>query len=103
MSKKTVKGPKYYFLDKEKLRRSSERTSDLLERMYESFQNFIEARDVFTKDSYIEFTNLEARAGITDKLIKKVKVSIEKLRTLYFARMADIYQTTIEEFIDDGK
>jgi len=100
MAKKTVKGPKYYFLDKEKLRRTSERTSDLLERMYESFDNFKEARETFTKDSYIEFTNLESRAGITDKLIDKVGKAIEKLRTLYFARMADIYQTTIEEFID---
>lgn len=100
MSKKTVKGPKYYFLDKEKLRRTSERTSELIERMYESFQGFLEARDVFSKDSYVEFTNIESRAGITDKLIKKVEVAIEKLRTLYFARMADIYQTTIEEFID---
>ncbi len=100
MSKKTVKGPKYYFLDKDKLRRTSERTSDLLEKMYESFHNFMEVREAFSKDSYIEFTNLEARAGLSNKLIEKMEKAIEKLRTLYFARMADIYQTTIEEFID---
>jgi len=92
-------GKKYYFINKENLRRSAERISDLVEKMYETFQEFKEVKDVLCKDSLIELTNLDSRAGLTDKLVKKLEKAVENFRSLYVERMNDIFQTTIEDFV----
>ncbi len=94
---------KYYFINKENLRRSAVRVSELLENMYEGFHEFKELKETLCKDSLIELTNLDARAGLTDKLVAKLEKAVEKFRSLYMERMTDIFQTTIEDFVDDKK
>ena len=80
------------------MRKTADRTNALVERMYEGFHEWKGIKEAMTKDSYVEFTNLESIAGLNDKLIKKLEKAVEKFRTLYFERMVDIFQTTIEDF-----
>ncbi len=94
---------KYYFIDKEGLRKTADRINALVEKMYEGFHEWKGIKEALIKDSYVEFTNLASIAGLSDKLMKKLENAVEKFRELYFARMTDIFQTTIEDFVGTKK
>lgn len=101
MAKK--RGGKYFFINKENLRISLDRTSTLMEKMYEGFYSFKDLKEALSKDDYVSLTNLDAKAGLTDKLLEKVGKAVEKFRDLYIAQNLDILQTTIEDFVVDKK
>lgn len=98
MAKK--RGRKYFFINRENLRISLDRTSQLMDKMYEGYHEFKELKEALSKDDYVSLTNLDAKAGLTDKLLKRVEKAVEKFRDLYIAQNLDILQTTIEDFVD---
>jgi len=93
------RGPRYFFINRENLRLSLDRTSQLMEKMYNGFNDFKELKEALSKDDYVSLTNLDAKAGLTDKLLEKVGKAVEKFRELYIAQNLDILQTTIEDFV----
>lgn len=90
---------KYYFIDKERLRSRAKDITARIERMYESFGEFTEVLEGLRKDLFINFTGLEAKAGLTPKKIKTMANSIENYRRIYFDLLAKIYQTKIDDFV----
>lgn len=88
----------YYFIDKEKLKSKSKDLAGRIEKMSTAFYEFQDILDGLKKDPYIDFSYLGARAGLSDKLLEKVKKAIEKYRDLYFNTINDIFQTRIEDF-----
>ena len=88
----------YYFIDKERLRIKSKSLTAKIERMYETYGDFIDLLEALRKEPYIDFTNLEMRAGLDEKLLKKLTNAIEEYRRIYFDKITDIFQTSIEDF-----
>ena len=94
-----AKKPKaYYFIDRERLRVQSKILTAKIERMYETFFEFSDLLKALREESYIDFTNLESRSGLTEKIIKNIIKGIEEYRRIYFDKITDIFQTSIEEF-----
>lgn len=99
MSKKTTKPIKRYpFIDKEGLRKSSGHIDPLMEKMEASFYEFGEYLKAIRENTFVEFSYLMSRAGLSQKLIEKTEKALEKFRTLYFELLADIRQTRIGDY-----
>ena len=88
----------YYFIDKEKLKARSKDLAGRIEKMSTTFFEFQDISMGLRKDPYIDFSYLAERAGLTNKLLEKVKKAIENYRDLYFSTINDIFQTRIEDF-----
>lgn len=91
----------YYFIDKEKLRRKSKTLTDKIEKMYEAYFQFHELLESLRKEPYIDFTNLEARVGLEEKLLKKTTTAVENYRKTYFEIITKVLQTSIEDFTEE--
>lgn len=89
---------RYYFIDKEKLKKRSKDLAGRIDRMCEVFYEFEDILGGLRKDPYIDFSYLETRAGFTGKLVEKFKKATEKYKELYFKTIQDIFQTRIEDF-----
>ena len=88
----------YYFLDKKKLLKNSKSITARIETMTETFASFNEILEGLKKDPYLEFQYLFERAGLNDKILKKVSRALENYRDLYFKQLGDIQQTSLDEY-----
>ena len=91
-------GKNYYFLDRDKLLKQSKIISAKIEGMTETFGKFNDILEGLKKEPYLEFQYLFERAGLTEKILKKVSVAVDKARELYFNQIGDIYQTSLDSF-----
>ena len=85
-------------MDKEKLRRSSKELSLKVEKMYESFFEFLDLHDALENDDFIDLTYHSERVGLTPKMLFKMTEAVQKYREKFFERVTDIFQTRIEDF-----
>jgi len=91
-------GKNYNFLDKKYLLKRAKIISPKIEGMIESFEKSFDILNGLKNEPYLEFQYLFNRAGLTDKLLKKISKALDKYRELYFAQIGDILQTSIEDF-----
>lgn len=91
-------GKNYYFLDRKRLLKKSTSISAKVEGMVETFEKFHDILEGLTKEPYLEFQYLAERAGLNEKLLKKIDNAIKKYRELYFNQLGEIQQTSIDDF-----
>lgn len=92
------KSKKYYFIHKENLKIRAKTLMPLVDKVYENFYSFIDMAEGLKKDEFIVFSNIFGKAGLTDKLLKKMEIGIENMRKIYMDLTMDIFQTRIEDF-----
>lgn len=98
MSGDKKKSKQYYFIDRERLKIKSKILTAKIEEMYNTFFSFLDILNGLREEAYIDFTNLEQRAGIETNLLKKMTKAVEEYRRIYFDKITDIFQTSIEDF-----
>lgn len=88
----------FYFIEKKALKRKSRDITAKVEKMFEAFYEFLDLLSNLEKESYIDFQNLGARAGIDVKLLTEVTKAVNIYRDIYFKKLSEIFQTSIDDF-----
>lgn len=88
----------YTFIDKDKLMKTSRKITTKVETMCEAFDNFTNLLEGLEKEPYLDFQNLGDRAGINKKQLTKLGKAVENYRNIYFQRLSEIFQTSLDDF-----
>lgn len=88
----------YTFINRDVLNRKSKDLTSKIESMYDAYYSFIEGLENLQNNEFISLINLKDRAGLDDKLLKKVTTAVEEYRKLYFDIQMKVMQRNLDEF-----